>query len=105
MVAEHDHRLRTQVAHEAQNGEGLRTAVDEVADKPEPVAFRELTLCEQGLQLVEAALHVANCISRHRLEASIEPPILYRLCDVLGADRRGPGQVSDAARHPQHTVV
>jgi len=61
VVAEHDHGALAQIAHEAQHRERRRAAVDEVAHEPQPVPGaiepREL---EQALQLLEAALDVAD---------------------------------------------
>jgi hypothetical protein len=63
VVAEHDHRAIAEIAHEAQRRERSRTAVDQVADKPDPVACAIEPECrDERLQLVEAALDVADSV-------------------------------------------
>src|SRR3954463_15969205 len=66
MVAEHYDRAIAKRAHEAQDFERFRPAVDEIADKPQAVGVAEPYLIEQRAQLIEAALHVADREGRHR---------------------------------------
>ena len=67
VVAEYRDRARPEAANEAQHFERFRPAVDQVAHEPEPVrVLSEADLVQERLQLVEAALHVADRISRHR---------------------------------------
>ena len=70
------------------------------------VAIAELELAQELLQLVVAALDIADSVAGHdRLEASIQPPVLYCFRHVLRPDARGAGQVGDGAGDTQHTVV
>src|SRR6185503_9717104 len=74
--------------------------------EPEPIAFSQADPAEQRPQLVIAALHVANRVSRHALlEAGIEPPVLDRLGDVLSADGRDASEVRYGTGYAQHALV
>ena len=67
VIAEHHHRAIAQFPDESQHLQRLRPAVDQVADEPQPVAPTiEAHALEQCLQLVVAALHVADRIRSHR---------------------------------------
>jgi hypothetical protein len=66
VIAEHRDRPRSKLAHEAQHLERFRTAVHQVADEPQPVGAGEPDLAQQQLQLVEAPLHIADRVRRHR---------------------------------------
>jgi len=61
MVAENDDSPLAELAHETQGRQGLGAAVDEVAHEPELVLRAvESRQREQGHQLVEATLNVAD---------------------------------------------
>jgi hypothetical protein len=68
VVAEHHDGALAQIAHEAQDRERRRTPVDEVADEPQPVAGAlEPAELEQRLQLLQAALYVADRVGRQAI--------------------------------------
>ena len=63
MVAQHSNGGVPQSLDEAQNVQGVRSLVDQIAGEPEPV-FRgiEVDLVEQPEEIVEAPLNIANRI-------------------------------------------
>jgi hypothetical protein len=65
VVSEHRHRALAEVAHEAQHLERLGSAVHQIAEEPQSVPGAEIGLAQQLLQLIEAALHVAQRVRRH----------------------------------------
>ena len=66
VVADHRDRRIAQRAHEAQAGEGVGAAVDEVAHEPQAVVRAvEGDGVEQALERLEAALQVAYRVGRH----------------------------------------
>ncbi len=63
VIAEHHHRLLTQIAHEAHHGERLWSAIDQIAHQPELIAGRvEAELIEQIQQLTLATLDITDGI-------------------------------------------
>jgi len=65
MIAEHGDGGGAEFLDEAQHLERLRPAVDQIADQPEPVLPGiEADLRQQPLQRLEAALDVADRVSR-----------------------------------------
>src|SRR5688572_8128778 len=86
VVAENHDRALIQVSCEAQHLEGFRTAVDEIADEPPAIAFLETGLIQELPQLIEASLHVADRVRRHRrrLEQAGRAGKLQDLC-ITGA--------------------
>jgi len=66
MVAQHRDRAIAERAHPAQAAERVRAAIDQVADEPQPVPFgSEVQPLEQLLELVQAAVQVADGPGRH----------------------------------------
>src|SRR5882724_3760138 len=83
VVAEDDHGAVSEVSHEAQGGERSGAAVDEIAHEPEPVARAiETERPEQRLQLVEAALNVADRVGGHLSVGSSPGPPGYSSCTM-----------------------
>src|ERR1700674_2920633 len=67
MITEHAHGVVAQAADQPQRLERLRSAVDQVADEPQPVAIaREADAREQLFEFVAAALYVADRPARHQ---------------------------------------
>ena len=67
VVAERDRRRIAERPDPAQHRQGVRPAIDEISDEPQPVAIRRELQC--GEQLAEfgiAALYVADCVKRHQ---------------------------------------
>src|SRR3989442_4164555 len=89
MVSEHHYRVMPQVFDEAQDLQRLRSAIHEIADEPQPIRFCVLELRKKLLQLIKAALDIADRVNGHdSLKACVETAILYRLRAMLG---RKPG--------------
>jgi hypothetical protein len=66
VIAEHDDGIVAQRLDEAQYAQGVRAAIDEIADEPELVPIRvELQAVEQCAQFGCAALHVTDGVARH----------------------------------------
>ena len=66
VVAKDAHGAFAQALDEPQRFQRLRTAVDEIAGKPERIVrLIEADFFEQRLQGIEAALHVADGVRRH----------------------------------------
>jgi len=69
VIAKHGDSTVTQVFHEAQYGQRIRSAVDQIADKPKSVTRGiKANFVKQPLHCTEAALNVTNCVSRHLLK-------------------------------------
>jgi hypothetical protein len=61
VVAEDGHGARPERLHEAQAGERIGAAIDEVAHEPQAIARRiEARRVEQAFERLEAALQVAD---------------------------------------------
>ena len=66
MVAQHGDRAVTQRFDEAQRGQRLGTAIDQIADEPETIAAAiEPDSDQQALEFIETTLHVTDGVSRH----------------------------------------
>ena len=66
MVAECDYRAIAEIAQEAQNGQCLRSAVDDIACGPQRIARRiERNTVQQLSQLVITTLDIADRVCRH----------------------------------------
>src|SRR5258708_38700762 len=107
VIAEHRERALAEFAHEAQHVERFRSAINQVAYKPQTVARTlESHADEQLPQLVIAPLDIANRIGRHTtLEARVETSILYRFRDVLGGDGGAGCKIRNGASDTPHAGV
>ena len=71
-----------------------RTAIDEVADEPEPVARRvELQAVEEGVEFVRAALDVADRVDGHRARQCSTPGMASRN-GAIGASNCSPSSAT-----------
>jgi hypothetical protein len=91
VIAERDDGRFTQRMHAPQHRERLRTAIDEIADEPEPVAVGgESDACQQGAELAVAALHVAD-----REDATqCKTPGMASRKGAMGASNRRPSSAT-----------
>ena len=90
VVAEHHHGVVAEVAHQAERRERVRTAVDEIADEPQPVAVgREFQPGEEGTQLLDTPLQIADGIARH-----CRMPGIARRNGSIGASNCAPSSAS-----------
>ena len=69
VVTEHDADGWSERTDVAKHTEGIRPAVDQVADEPQPI-FRgvEANMLNEALQGIVASLHIADCVCRHKKE-------------------------------------
>jgi hypothetical protein len=65
VIPEHRDGLRAERAHEAKHAERFGAAIHEIAHEPETIAGGKSDVAQQLLQFLEAALHVADRVSRH----------------------------------------
>ncbi len=66
VISQNGHRTLAECAHEAQDLERLRAAIDEISDEPEAVTVAiERDHLEQLAEFVVAALDVADRVGRH----------------------------------------
>ena len=79
MVAEDRDGGRPEVTNVTQDLEGVGTAIDQIADKPEPVPLGiELDGIRQVREGGEAALDVADCIGGHGWPRLARPGLLRK---------------------------
>ena len=72
VIAEHGDGGIAERDHLAQHGERIRTAIDEIADQPQPVARRrEADQRQQIAELGMAALDVADRVKRHEWHRTV----------------------------------
>ena len=66
VITEHTLRCVAEIFYKTQYLQGLRPAIDQIADKPEPVCGRiKRNALQQRKQLIVAALHVTKGVNRH----------------------------------------
>jgi hypothetical protein len=67
VVTEHDADGRSERTDVAKHAEGIRPAVDEIADEPQSI-YRgvEANMLNEALQGIMASLHIADCVCRHK---------------------------------------
>jgi hypothetical protein len=67
VVTEHDADGRSERTDVAKHTEGIRPAVDEIADEPQSI-YRgvEANMLNKALQGIMASLHIADCVCRHK---------------------------------------
>lgn len=71
MVAQYDNSPISKVLDVAEDVQRIRAAVDEIADKPQPIGrWVKANVLNEALQGIIASLHIADCIGRHRANAS-----------------------------------
>ena len=82
VIAKHAYRAITQSTNIAKHGQRIWSAIDQIADEPQTIAFRiKRYFVDQLAQFVIAALNVTDCEYRHDLVSSPMPR-----CPSLQAD-------------------
>jgi hypothetical protein len=67
VIAQHGAGVAAQIAYQPQHLQRLRPAIDQITGKQQLVAIGfEVQSLQQRLEFVEAALDVADGVSRHR---------------------------------------
>jgi hypothetical protein len=70
MIAQHNANCVAETSHESEEGERVRTTIDEVADQPQLIRpWIECNLIEESFEWSEAALDVTDCVGSHQRES------------------------------------
>src|SRR5690606_19409036 len=68
VIAQHSDEGDAETFEKSQRLEGVGSAVDQIADRPQGIPRRvEVDLAQQALQRLQAALNVTDCIDSHTL--------------------------------------
>ena len=100
VIAENRQRGGAEITNVAQNMEGVRAPVDEIADKPQPVLLRikVKSFCELS-EGSEAALNVADCISSHGWAKTSADRRGSQVRNRSASDASGGRALQELARH------